>query len=345
MKSMINEMIMESPPFPECHASTVVELGNGDFLAAWFAGMKEGADNVAVWGAIRAGGFWKPPTVIAKVNDLPHWNPVLFKDRSDTIHLFFRIGKDPMHWQTWTIQSADEGRTWSAPAELIPGETEGRGPVKNKCIVLSDGSWLAPASIETDQWMSFADRSEDGGRTWQKSDFVPVDKKMFDGCTSPGWAPQNHGVIQPTLWESAPGRVHMLMRSSCGRICRSDSADFGKTWCEAYKTELPNNNSGIDLTRLADGALVLAFNPEGVNWGYRWPMRLSISLDNGSTWRTMFDTDTESNREYSYPAIIATADGGIALTYTYGRKNIKFVLMNRRDIDMGKNTGGLYGKT
>src|SRR3546814_13002149 len=58
------------------------------------------------------------------------------------------------------------------------------------------------------------------------------------------------GVIQPALWESAPGKVHMLLRSSAGVICRSDSEDYGKTWSPVYKTDLPNPNSGIDATKL-----------------------------------------------------------------------------------------------
>ena len=53
-------------------------------------------------------------------------------------------------------------------------------------------------------------------------------------------------MIQPTLWESKDGSVHMLTRTKLGKIYRSDSLDGGKTWCRAYATNLPNNNSGID---------------------------------------------------------------------------------------------------
>ncbi|WP_052737040.1 exo-alpha-sialidase [Paenibacillus algorifonticola] len=39
----------------------------------------------------------------------------------------------------------------------------------------------------------------------------------------------------------------MLLRSTEGFIFRSDSNDDGRTWCQAYPTPLPNNNSGIDV--------------------------------------------------------------------------------------------------
>ena len=69
----------------------------------------------------------------------------------------------------------------------------------------------------------------------------------------------------------------MLVRSSNARIYRSDSKDYGKSWCPLYPTDMPNNNSGIDLIKLPDGALVLAYNPVGGDAGRgrcsTWPYR------------------------------------------------------------------------
>ncbi|HRQ51072.1 MAG TPA: hypothetical protein PLR74_11085, partial [Agriterribacter sp.] len=36
-------------PFAECHASTILRLQNGEFMAAWFGGQKEGTDDVGIW--------------------------------------------------------------------------------------------------------------------------------------------------------------------------------------------------------------------------------------------------------------------------------------------------------
>jgi predicted neuraminidase len=241
------------------------------------------------------------------------------------VYLWFKVGKPIPIWRTYVMTSDDQGNTWSTARELVPGDVGGRGPVKNKLIVLSSGAWLAPASIEVGAtpsletgeaknaaWNAFVDRSEDQGVTWQRSELVPYDHANNKG----------EGVIQPTLWESDPGKIHMLIRSGDGWINRSDSDDDGRSWCPAYRTTLPNNNSGIDLTRLADGTLALVYNPVGGNWGGRSPLTLALSYDNGKTWPHQLDLETIQG-EFSYPAII-TIPGGMAVTYTHDRKTIAY---------------------
>ena len=307
--------------FDQCHASTLVGSGDDRFLAAWFGGTEEGKNDVAIWSARRQGGQWSAPRRLAKVTELPHWNPALLAAPDGRIHLFFKVGSSTKVWQTWTMASDDGGETWSPPRELVVGDRGGRGPVKNKPIVLSDGAWLAGASLERkDGWDVFVDRSEDGGLSWQASDLVARDRENFPG----------DGVIQPTLWGSAPGRVHMLVRSSCGWICRSDSQDFGRTWTPLYKTDSPNNNSGIDLARLSDGALALICNPVGKDWGPRTPLSILLSFDNGETWPRRLDLETDPG-EFSYPAIITTEDG-LAVTYTWNRRRIAFWTGRAEDI-------------
>jgi len=114
----------------------------------------------------------------------------------------------------------------------------------------------------------------------------------------------------------------MLMRSTRGFIYRSDSSDYGRSWCAAYATALPNNNSGIDVVRLDDGGLVLAYNPVAGNWGRRYPISLGFSSDNGENWTKILDLETEEG-EFSYPAIIADGER-LHLTYTWNRKNIVY---------------------
>lgn len=319
--------------FECCHASSLTVLPNGDILAAWFGGSKEGADDVAIWYSRRVRGSWSSPEILADEEGIPHWNPVLLTNADGRVYLFYKVGHNISEWCTKIKISEDNGFTWTDAAELVPGDRGGRGPVRNKAIVLSDGTWLAPASTEHGIWGAFADRSMDEGKTWIKSNDIyirgldyenihgvksniPVSEQSFKG----------RGVIQPTLWESEPGKVHMLLRSTEGKIYRSDSCDYGKNWTEAYPTVLPNNNSGIDVVKLKDRTLLLVYNPVGINWGPRTPVQLSVSHDNGRTWECELTLENEEG-EYSYPAIVADQDT-IYITYTWKRERIAFWKIN-----------------
>lgn len=301
-------------PFPQCHASTIIHLKNGGFIAAWFGGTEEKDDDVGIWMTRGRSGKWEPPFEVAKIRQEPHWNPVLFQAPGGKIYLFFKVGKEIAEWETWLKTSDDQGKTWSEARELVAGDRGGRGPVRNKVIVLSDGTWLAGASNENGPWNVFFDRSEDEGATWHATPYLKIDRSQIKG----------KGVIQPTLWESAPGEIHALLRSTAGVICRTDSKDYGKTWSPVYKTSLPNPNSAIDVTKLPDGTLVLAYNPDDQNWGSRGTLALAISLDNGNTWtkRVIIDHGDKED-EFSYPAIISYGDT-VAVTYTWKRKKIAF---------------------
>jgi predicted neuraminidase len=302
-------------PFPQCHASTVLRTRDGKFLVAWFGGTHEKHDDVGIWLAKGEPGKWSAPLEVAKIREDPHWNPVLFQDPSGDIILFFKVGKVIDEWETWFKVSPDNGQSWSEARELVPGDKGGRGPVRNKPIALSDGSWIAPASNEKDDvWNAFVDRSEDHGKTWTPTNYLQINRDSIPG----------EGVIQPALWESERGKVHMLLRSSAGIICRSDSEDSGKTWSVVYATSMPNPNSGIDVVKLQNNKLVLIFNPDNENWGARSPLSLAVSNDNGKTWDPVIEIEQgNEDDEFSYPSVIAFGDT-VAVTYTWQRERIAF---------------------
>ncbi|WP_372637427.1 exo-alpha-sialidase [Fodinibius sp.] len=307
-------MFEKAKGFDQAHASTIAKINEEEFLVAWFGGTEEKHDDVGIWISMGHPGNWSAPRELVKVRDDPHWNPVLFRAPGGEIILYFKVGKEIPEWETWYTVSTDGGDTWSKARELVQGDKGGRGPVKNKPIVLSNGDWLAPASHEGDRWRVFVDRSDDGGESWTASDYVPVDTTVFEG----------KGAIQPTLWESQPGHVHMLVRTSAGVIGRSDSEDYGESWSPLYETSLPNPNSGIDLVKLPDGTLVLAYNPDDENWGARAPLTLAVSEDNGESWPYKLDIETgDPEDEFSYPSIISGRDT-VAVVYTWQRQRVAF---------------------
>ncbi len=305
MKLTKKEFIFETAPFKECHASTIALCGENK-LAAWFGGKKESDNDVRIWFSRNEGGKWSYPESIPAVCDLPHWNPVLFEMKTGEITLFYKVGRSVPEWKTYFSVTLDGGSTWSYPRELIDGdESDGRGPVKNKPLRHSSGILLAPASTERGAWRAFIDRCD--GEKWEKSP-IPVSE---DG--------KRLNMIQPTLWESKSGDVHALMRSQNGFIYRSDSTDGGKSWSEAYATEMLNNNSGIDCVKTENGTVALLCNP--VQRG-RSPLSLFLSHDDGETFEKVLDLETE-NGEFSYPAVVSRGNT-LYLTYTYDRKTIAY---------------------
>ncbi len=78
------------PQEEHTHGSTIVELPNGDLLAAWFQGHGERwADDVRIMGARKRKGNtdWSRPFVMADVPGFPDVNPVLFLDTRQQLWL------------------------------------------------------------------------------------------------------------------------------------------------------------------------------------------------------------------------------------------------------------------
>lgn len=315
IKSAKKEFIFsKNEKAPSCHASTVLPLEDGTVLAAWFGGAHEGDNSVEIWVSKRdTDGNWSTPVSVSEGDNIAHWNPVLYMQENGRIILYYKHGETIPDWITRYITSDDNGNTWSRPETLVPGDTSGgRGPVKNKCLRLKNGTVLGPASTEQNKkWIPFIDMSLDDGITWQ-----------FNGLMErPKYKGAYVGLIQPTLWESDKG-VHCLMRSNKGAIYRSDSYDNGLNWSKPARTRLPNNNSGIDCVKDASDRLWLIYNPVDVNWGVRHPLSLAYSKDNGKHFTEVLVPEP-GNGEFSYPAITCL-NNVLYMTYTYKRKQIVF---------------------
>ena len=327
---------------PSCHAATIVEAAPGALLAAWFAGSYEGHPDVAIWLARYQNGVWGEPVVVADELEVSHYNPLLFRDRTGALWLFYKIGLSVPTWTGMYRQSHDGGHTWSAPAMLPAGLI---GPAKNKPITLSNGDILCGTSHETwGSWACWVEASSDGGRNWtQHGPIVAPGSGRYeagsDAVVSAVWdeasgrlvLPRHFaGVIQPALWEYVPGHVKMLMRSTqrVGCVCAATSDDYGRTWSPSERVAIPNPNSGLDAVRLQDGRIVLACNP--VQEG-RTPLSVLVSYDNGTTWPRRLDLETGAG-EYSYPAIIQAADGQVHVAATHRRERIMHYVFERGEL-------------
>ncbi len=306
--------IFDRAPFPSCHASTLVETAPGELLAAWFGGSAEGRPDVAIWGARRSEGKWSEPFEIAREPNIATYNPVLFFAPNGILWLYYKFGPSPSEWTAARRFSRDRGKTWSAIEHLPAGLY---GPIKNKPLVLPDGAIVSGTSVESYRaWSCWVERSTNNGANWTRHG--PI--------VAPG---EPYGIIQPAVVPLPGGTLRMFVRATqrIGRICYADSADGGQTWTAARTTSLPNPNSGIDATALADGRIVLIYNHTEKG---RSPLNAAVSRD-GETWNTFLALESEPG-EFSYPAVIQAADGTVHATYTWNRKKIKHVEIPLGDI-------------
>lgn len=319
---LTHEFIYERAPYPSCHASTIVETAGGDLVAAWFGGTAEKNPDVGIWVARLDPATRRWTSGVEVANGVqpdgrryPTWNPVLFQPRGgEPLMLFYKVGPSPQTWWGELRTSADGGRTWSASRRLPTGIY---GPIKNKPVQLSDGTLLCPTSDETNEvrskWRIYFERSTDLGRTWTRTEF------LNDGLRI--------GAIQPSvLFRDRIGgdRLQALGRTRQGKVFSIESNDGGRTWGELTLIEqLPNPNAGTDAVTLRDGRQVLVYNPVAKG---RTPLKVAISPE-GKTWRDVVTLESEPG-EYSYPAVIQTADGLVHITYTWRRERIRHAVID-----------------
>jgi predicted neuraminidase len=325
--------IFETAPYPEAHASTILEIaetGGGVLGAAWFGGTKERNPDVEIWFARCEGGRWGEPVSVA--NGLqpdgtrhPTWNPVLFQPPGSDLILFYKVGPTPQDWWGMVVTSSDGGRGWSTPRRLPDGIL---GPIKNKPVVLADGAWLSPSSVEAGEgvgadagagWSLHFERSDDRGATWTKSEPVA--------------SPLNIDAIQPSVLFHPDGVLQAVARTRQGVVASTWSKDGGRTWSPLGAVDLPNPNSGTDAVTLADGRQLIIYNPtahaaDTPGKGPRWPLAVALSGD-GVHWRNVLTLETAPlTSGYAYPAVIQTSDGLVHMTWTWDRKRIRHAVVD-----------------
>lgn len=317
------EFIFEHAPFPSCHASTIAETKNG-LVAAWFGGTREKDPDVGIWVSRRDKTGWS--RVVEVANGLqptgerfPCWNPVLFQPTRGPLLLFYKVGPSPSEWWGMLKTSDDEGASWSKPRRLPDGIL---GPIKNKPVQLSDALILSGSSTENAGWQVHMEYTSDLGTTWRKTESLN-DRTQF-------------GAIQPAILVYHSGEIQILCRSRQGKIAESWSRDNGKTWTAMKATVLPNPSAGIDAVVLKDGRALLVYN----HARSRSPLNIAVSID-GKSWCAALILEDQPG-EYSYPAVIQTADQLVHVTYTWKRERIKHVVIDPRKLVLREMPDGRW---
>ncbi len=328
-----DEFLYEKAAFPSCHSATIAETPTG-LVAAYFGGTKERNPDVEIYVSRQVNGAWLPPVSVANgiQNEklrLPTWNPVLYQVPGGDLLLFYKIGPKPSEWWGMMRTSKDGGITWSEAKKLPEG---GIGPVKNKPVLLGNGNLFCPSSREGDGWKIHFEVTKDNGQTWR------VIGPLQGGDIN---------AIQPSILDHGHGKLQILARSRNRAIVESWSQDNGETWTPLAKTSLPNNNSGTDAVTMKDGRHVLVYNhvlpPGDLAKGARTPLNVAISKD-GKNWSAALILEDSPISQYSYPAVIQTADGMLHFIYTWRREKIKHVVVDPSKLKLKKIKNGVWPK-
>jgi predicted neuraminidase len=304
-------------PQPSAHSATLAELPDGRVAAAWFAGSAEGARDVAIHFATFDGRDWSAPRPIVTREQAQRdagrlvrklGNPVLAAGGDGRLHLWF-VSVGYGGWAGSAINhasSADGGLSWSPAARRVTSPFWNLSTlVRTPPLRLADGGWGLPAYHEF-----AAKRAE-----WLR---LAADGRVLDKARIPGAA----RTLQPAVAAFDHSRAIAMMRDAgpANRIPLALTNDAGATWQPAHATTLPNPNASVALLRLADGRLLLAWNPQAAN---RDKLALSVSRDAGATWSAPRLVEDAAAGEFSYPALLQGRDGTIHLAYTWQRKAIK----------------------
>lgn len=328
------------PIDPSAHAPNLLRLKSGDLLCVWFSGSWEGESDVAIVMSRLPKGKaqWTKPVRIDHHEGESYQNPVLFEAPGGElwlIHTTQEAGKGQANARVLVTKSKDSGKTWTQAAKLFdePGAF-----VRQAMLVMPNGNWMLPMYFTPGVGIT------KGAETNYSVVKISADKGVhWKDCL----VPESNGYVQPDVIQLKSGKYVAFFRSRFADFIYKSTSDDGCAWTPPLKTALPNNNSSIQVTKLSNGHLVLAFNnvvsvvvkgkPQA---GPRKPLSVALSEDEGGTWGWIRDLETgiapgtapvpanskePGREEFSYPSVVQGSDGKITVAYTYRRATIKTV--------------------
>ncbi|MCS6865120.1 MAG: sulfatase-like hydrolase/transferase [Gemmataceae bacterium] len=352
------------------HAPGIVECPNGDLLVSWYRGSGERtADDVAIYGARKKPQQkqWSKPFLLADTPGFPDCNTALWIDNNQKLWLFwpvvlanswesclthYRVASNyqndgapqwewqgiiplkPKNFETVMLREFDVWKKQLSDVAKVPlplSDDTVKKRVADKLLsrlgwqprckptVLASGRILLPLYSDTYSAGIMA-ISDDGGKTWTASEPLA-----------------GFGSIQPAVLERRDGTVVAYMRENgvFKKIRVAESKDGGMTWGSVVSSELPNPGSGLDAVKLASGNWLLIYNDTTRG---RNSLAVSLSDDEGKTWKWTRHLEKADSGSYHYPAVIQGQDGHIHAVYSYfvrDGKSMKYARFNEAWIKDG----------
>lgn len=273
------------------HASSLIELPNGNVRAFWFSGSREGAADVeihtSVWDA--QSGRWGDEHAVATrewteqglhryVSKLG--NPVPFRAEDGSLQLFY-VTVSLGGWAGSSITrivSHDQGETWAAPQRLVTSPFLNISTlVKGAPFTYRDGTIGLPVYHEFIGKFAELLRLDAQGCVLDK-------QRLADGASR---------TLQPVVLVRGGQEAEVLMRNASGesprRVKRVSTRDGGAHWSTPEPTEVSNPDAALSAVVLRDGRLLAALND--VEEG-RDTLALAISAD-AQHWKVVYRVEDQ----------------------------------------------------
>lgn len=334
-------------------AVQIVEAQDGSLLALWMTGgnMEPADDHIAVCSRSTDGGHtWSEPEVLVG-EDAENGSGSLFEVDGRLYLISSRWGDNYGVWKHVRKESFDNGRTWvnEVPIKLIEGE--GLSSSFGNIIRLQNGELIAAINTmrkrETPlvagvERLVYAKTEEEAlampPRTEDEEHALWMDKYLYGMSTAlvsedltkftplGGFENRPLGLLEGQIIQLKNGNLAMIVRAEWGGfLWRSDSTDNGRTWCDAYPTDIPNPSTLATLLRLPDGRIALFHNAIGTfgKKSSRNVMSVWVSNDEMESWYIKSDVIFGGQNAYPCPKVLK--DGRIVFVFDKDRRMAKFV--------------------
>jgi len=331
------------------HGSSLAEFPDGTIMAAWFSGVCEGYPKVDIqyslltpgslqWTKKQGGGSLEVPG--NSFDSRSNQNAVLHYDKyNNLMRLLFPSqtcncqcdGLMPNEAYSKIYEQDYSNNNWSDKYEILKNPhgqlySQNEGVyIKNKVVQFDKDTWWIPgyifpghSSVDNDQQAANWE-TKDGGKTYTI---------QYIG----GQGGNAGGRVQPSVF-NFNGKWYAFTRDRDAGVIWYSIYNGNGNWENIKRTNIKNNNSGIQGMTAKDGSLFLILNPQTSNRNILELWRCPSGQDptNSGNYKKFRIEEGPDNRDFSYPWIIEDKNGMIQVSYTLRQRHDSGNDVTRKD--------------